>query len=53
MIRIEELDYSKMKGKSYSTKIYSDRYLSIEPKDEGFLFEWKKSDDELVMPFHD
>ena len=33
---IKELDYNTYKGQKYQAEILSDRYLSIEPSDEGF-----------------
>jgi len=53
MIQIKQLDYNIMKGKSYKAEIHSDKYLSIEPKENGFEIIWKKSDKELVMPLQD
>jgi len=53
MITIEEFDYAQMKGKTYSAKVYSDTYLSIEPQGNAFLFEWKKSEQEIVIPLQD
>lgn len=53
MIEIKKLDYEKLKGKTYSAEIRSDRYLSIEPDGEGFAIEWKKSETEIVMPLTD
>ena len=33
---IKKLDYDTYKGQKYQAEILSDRYLSIEPSDEGF-----------------
>ncbi len=44
---IKELDYKKYKGKKYQAKILSDRYLSIEPRDEGFDLKWMMSEESL------
>ena len=44
---IKELDYKKYKGKKYQAEILSDRYLSIEPRDEGFDLKWVMSDEPL------
>ena len=44
---IKELDYKKYKGKKYQAEILSDRYLSIEPKSEGFDIKWVRSEEPL------
>ena len=44
---IKELDYKKYKGKKYQAEISSDRYLSIEPKSEGFDIKWVRSEEPL------
>ena len=40
---IKELDYKKYKGQKYQAEIFSDRFLSIEPVDEGFAVKWVMS----------
>ncbi|MCR5765805.1 MAG: GNAT family N-acetyltransferase [Treponema sp.] len=37
---IKELDYNTYKGQKYQAEIVSDRFLSIEPSEEGFLEKW-------------
>lgn len=44
MIEIKELNYAKMRGQSYSAEVCSEKFLSIEPNENGFEIEWKKSD---------
>ena len=46
---IKELDYDKYKGQKYQAEILSDRYLSIEPSDEGFTVKWVMSEEPLRM----
>ena len=44
---IKELDYKKYKGQKYQAEILSDRYLSIETRDEGFDLKWVMSEEPL------
>ena len=44
---IKKLNYVDFEGKSYEAVIHSDRYLSIEPKGDGFSIEWKTIDPEM------
>lgn len=53
MVEIKPLDYTHMKNKRYRASINSDKYLSIEPFDEGFLIKWNKSDIDLKMSIED
>jgi len=53
MIEIKKLDYKIMRGKIYSSVIYSDRFLSIEPQGDGFEIKWVKSESEITMPLQD
>ena len=46
---IKELDYKKYKGKKYQAEILSDRFLSIEPVDEGFSIKWEMRGEPLRM----
>ena len=50
---IAELDYKKYKGKKYQAEILSDRYLSIEPRDEGFDLKWVMSEEPLKMTLNE
>ena len=44
---IAELDYKKYNGQKYLVEILSDRYLSIEPRNEGFDLKWVMSEEPL------
>ena len=37
---IKKLDYERFKGQKYQAEILSDRYLSIDPVEEGFDIGW-------------
>lgn len=50
---IRKLDCKEYKGKKYRTEIISDRYLSIEPVDEGFSVRWVISSEPLKMSVND
>ena len=50
---IKELDYKEYKGKKYQAEILSDRYLSIEPRDEGFAVKWVMSGEPLRMTLNE
>lgn len=50
---IKKLDYQEYKGKKYQTEILSDRYVSIEPVDEGFSVKWVISANPLKMSIND
>ena len=50
---IKELDYKKYKGQKYQSEILSDRYLSIEPVDEGFAIKWEMSEEPLRMTLNE
>ena len=50
---IKELDYDTYKGQKYQAEILSDRYLSIEPSDEGFEVKWVMSDEPLRMTIYE
>ncbi len=53
MITITELNKEQFKGKEYRTTVHSYRFLSIEPSEEGFRLEWKKTDSDLCMMLED
>ena len=46
---IKRLQYNEFKGKNYKVKIESNKYLKIEKKDFGFLFEWEPYHDEYYL----
>ena len=50
---VKELDYRKYKGQKYQVEIISDRYLSIEPREEGFEMKWEMSGEPLRMSVSD
>ena len=52
---IKELDYNEYKGKKYQAEILSDRYLSIEPEEEGegFDIKWVMSNEPLRMTINE
>ena len=50
---IKELDYDTYKGQKYQAEILSDRFLSIEPSDEGFEVKWVMSDEPLRMTIYE
>ena len=50
---ISQLDYSEYKGRKYAAEIVSDRYLSIEPGDNGFDMHWVDSETDLRMSIQD
>lgn len=50
---IKQLDYNEYKGKRYRSEIYSDRFLSIEPEDDGFTIKWVDPDGPLLKFLED
>ena len=52
-MRISQLDYSEYRGGKYAAEIHSDRYLSIEPGDNGFDMHWVDSETDLRMSIQD
>lgn len=50
---VKKLDCKQYKGQKYQAEILSDRYLSIEPGDEGFGMKWVMSDEPLRMSISD
>ena len=48
-----ELDYKKYKGQKYQAEILSDRFLSIEPEDQGFDIRWVMSEEPLRMTLYE
>ena len=52
-MRISQLDYSEYRGRKYAAEIHSDRYLSIEPGDNGFDMHWVDSETDLRMSIQD
>ena len=50
---IKKLNYDEYAGHKYQAAIHSDKYLSIEPTDNGFTMEWVKSPEELKMSLDD
>ena len=50
---IKKLDYDTYKGQKYQAEILSDRYLSIEPSDEGFEVKWVMSNEPLRMTIYE
>ena len=50
---IKKLDYERFKGQKYQVEILSDRYLSIDPVEEGFDIGWVMSDEPLRMSIND
>ena len=50
---IRKLDRKEYKGKKYRMEILSDRYLSIEPVDEGFSVRWIIANEPLKMSVSD
>ena len=50
---IKKLDYERFKGQKYQAEILSDRYLSIDPVEEGFDIGWVLSDEPLRMSIND
>ena len=50
---IKKLDYERFKGQKYQVEILSDRYLSIDPVEEGFDIGWVLSDEPLRMSIND
>lgn len=47
---IKKLDYERYKGQKYQAEILSDRYLSIDPVEEGFDIGWVMSDWRPFLP---
>ncbi len=52
-MKISQLDYSEYKGRKYTAEIHSDRYLSIEPGDNGFDMQWVDAGTDLRMSIQD
>ena len=52
-IEIKQLNKQEYQGREYRAEIHSDRYLSIEPNDEGFKMRWVVSETELRMSIRD
>lgn len=50
---IKEPDYNTYKGQKYQAEIVSDRFLSIEPSDEGFEVKWVMSEELLRMTIYE
>ena len=50
---IRQLNKQEYQGREYSAEIRSDRYLSIDPNDEGFKMKWVVSETELRMSIRD
>ena len=50
---VEQLNYEEYKGQKYRTEIFSDRYLAIEPTEEGFDIKWVMSKGPLRMSIND
>ncbi|WP_158588671.1 GNAT family N-acetyltransferase [Butyrivibrio sp. X503] len=50
---IKPLDYKKYKGQKYKAEVFSDKYLSIEPKGDGFDIKWEESDETIVKYVED
>lgn len=48
-----KLNYKDWKGQKYQAEILSDRYLSIEPVEEGFHLRWVMNDKKLTMSVND
>lgn len=52
-IEIRQLDYSKFEGQKYEAKITTDRYLAIEPRDDGYLVQWKELPEPMTHTLSD
>ncbi len=52
-MKISRLDDAAYHGRQYETEILSDRYLSIEPGEDGFHLRWVMSDVPLKMSIRD
>ena len=52
-MEIKQLNKQEYQGREYSAEIHSDRYLSIDPVDEGFKMKWMVSGTELKMSIKD
>ncbi|SDB64469.1 N-acetyltransferase [Butyrivibrio sp. INlla16] len=50
---IRQLGYDEYNGKRYKAEVRSNKYLSIEPADDGFSVEWIEADNEIVEPLED
>ena len=48
-MEIKQLEKQEYQGREYCSEIHSDRYLSINPDDEGFKMKWVLSETELKM----
>ena len=52
-MEIRRLDDDEYRGRQYSAEIHSDRYLSIEPRPEGFELRWMDAETDLRMSVRD
>ena len=52
-MEIKQLDPVEYKGREYTTEFRSDKYLSIEPRADGFEMKWTDSGTELKMSVKD
>ena len=52
-MHIKQLDYNDYTGKKYKAKIHSDKYLSIEPKGDGFDIGWVQVDEPIEKTLED
>lgn len=50
---IKQLSAREYQGREYSAEIHSDRYLSIDPGDEGFIMKWMDAGADLKMSIQD
>lgn len=52
-MEIRRLDVAEYRGREYSAEFHSDRYLSIEPRPEGFELRWMDAETDLRMSVRD
>ncbi len=52
-MEIKQLDPKEYKGKEYHAELHSDKYLSIEPRSDGFEIKWMDSEIILNMSITD
>ena len=52
-MKIVRLDCERYRGLKYSAEVRSDRFLSIEPVDDGFEMKWVRSQSEIRHPISD
>lgn len=52
-MEIKQLRKQEYQGREYSTEIHSDKYLTIDPVDEGFIMKWMESEKDLKMSIKD